>query len=107
MLDGVAVGSKGAHTVATWLLKIAQDALNGSMGASLALMGLLLVAILAIVGVVALVVTGIKALVNWYNRDAIASEKAAQRANELAEAYNSVKEAYDNLKNSIADYENA
>ena len=99
--------AKSTNTVATWLLNLAQSALNGTALSSLVIFGLLLAALLVVVGVVALLVVGIKALVNWWNQDAIAAEKAAEKAKELAEAYQNTKQAYEDLKSSIADYEEA
>lgn len=60
-----------------------------------------------IAAAIAALVLGIKALVDWWNADAIAAEKAKKTAQELTEAYNDTKQAYENLKQSIADYTDA
>ena len=103
---GVSIIMKNGETASNWILKLSQDALNGSFLASLAIFGLVLVALAAIALVIVGVVAGVKALINWWNQDAIAAERAATKANELAEAYKETKQAYDELKESIADYEN-
>ena len=69
--------------------------------------GLLVLAIGGLIVVIALVVTAIKGMINAYNADAIAAEKAAKSAADLAETYNKVKQAYEELKKSIEDYQNA
>ena len=69
--------------------------------------GLVMLAIAALVGVIWLISKGIEALNNAYNKDAIAAEKAAEKARELAEAYNETKQAYEDLKASITDYYDA
>ena len=63
--------------------------------------------ILAVVAAAALLVVGIKALINWYNKDAIAAEKSAKEAKELGEQYEQLSQKYDNLKKSLEDYHNA
>ena len=62
--------------------------------------GILLAAVAALALIIHLVDQAVKA----YNKDAIAAEKAAKRADELAEAYSRVKAEYESLKESIEDY---
>lgn len=61
---------------------------------------------LVAVGIVA-IVAGIKALIDAYNKDAIASEKAAEHAKDLAKAYGQAKESAQKLKDTISNYEQA
>lgn len=50
---------------------------------------------------------GIKALVDLYNKDSIAADKAKESATQLTEAYSSAKEELNTLDSSISSYEKA
>jgi len=63
--------------------------------------------IAAIIAVVALLVIGIKALTDWYNKDAIAAENANKALEQQKEIVNKTKQAYDDLKTTIEDYKNS
>ena len=63
--------------------------------------------IMAVIAAIALVVAGIDALIKWYNKDAIAAERAAEAAKKQKEALNETKQAYDELKSTIEDYKGA
>ena len=65
--------------------------------------GILLAVVAALALIIHLIDQGVKA----YNKDAIAAEKAAKHADELAEAYSRVKAEYESLKKSIEDYHSA
>ena len=108
------VGAKGAGTVvtglltaATWLQTFAMNALNISMSPVLAITLILVAAMASLVAVFLLVSNAIKLVTDWYNKDAIAAEKATKRAKELGEQYNKTKQAYDELKNSLENYQTA
>ncbi len=60
--------------------------------------------IAAVIAIVSLLVVGIKALVDAYNADAIAAEKAAEAARELTSVYEDTKTANEELKKSISEY---
>ena len=99
--------SEAGVTTATW----AQVAANIGLQASAWPILLITLAIIAAMAALALVVVGLvaafKAISNAYNADAIAAEKAAEHAKELAEQYNKTKQAYDELKSSLEDYQGA
>lgn len=48
-----------------------------------------------------------KGIYEDYNKDALAAQKAADTASELAEQYNSAKEAYTNLQQDFSSYQDA
>lgn len=62
---------------------------------------------LGIAAAVAALTIAIKALVNWYNKDKLAAEKAAKSAKELSEAYDKVKSAHEEMLQQISKYEEA
>lgn len=67
-------------------------------------LGIILVALTAII---AAVVISAKALYNWWNKDAIAAEKAAETAQDLKNHYNSTKQAYEEMISSMEEYQTA
>lgn len=94
------VGGFVANTAAAWGLNIALSPL---------LLGILAIvaAMLSFALVAVAVVAAVKAVVNWYNKDANAAKEAADQVNELTKAYNECKQAAEDLKNSISDYNDA
>lgn len=69
---------------------------------------LITIAVVAIVvAAIAALVIGIKALVNWWNKDKIAAEEANKSLNEQKKILNETKQAYDDLKSSIENYQSA
>lgn len=97
----------GASTKATWLQAVANKGLLASMPPLLAVTLLLAAAFAALVAIFAAVSAAAKLVSDWYNKDAIAAEKATEAASDLADAYKETKEAYDELKNSITAYQDA
>ena len=63
--------------------------------------------IAAVIAVIAGLVIAIDLLIKWYNKDAIAAERAAEAAKKQKEALNETKQAYDELKSTIEDYKGA
>ena len=57
--------------------------------------------------IVTAVVIVVKSLYEWWNKDAIAAEKAAKSAELLKERYNETKQAYENLISSMEEYQTA
>lgn len=57
--------------------------------------------------IVAGVVIIVKSLYEWWNKDAIAAEKAAKSAELLKERYNETKQAYEDLISSMEEYQTA
>ena len=99
--------SKGSGIMATIAQTAANWALNTSMSPLLAVCLALAAAILGIAAAAALVVVGIKALINWYNKDAIAAEKAAKAAKEAADEHKRIQEELDKLKSKFSVYDDA
>lgn len=67
--------------------------------------------IMAIIAVAAIAIVIIKkiydAISDWYHKDEIAAEKAAENAKLLKERYNETKEAYEDLVSSMEEYQSA
>lgn len=91
-LKGAAVSSTTAAT-GVEILHISMLKLLGVFGAVVAVIGLL----------IALTIH----LSNEYNKDAIAAEKAAKHAKELANAYDEAKQKAQELKDTISNYSEA
>lgn len=92
--------AEATKTGGTWLHKLAQDALNGSLLASLAIYGLLIVAIIAVVAVIWLVVEAYKAMQAQMPTAKLKEAQAATQA--AADAATEAAAAYDNLNDSLS-----
>ena len=84
----------------TFAVKLFGHAITATAGKIAFFMGTVALIAVVIIGLIA----SIKALINWYNKDARAAEKSAENAKKLAEAYNEAKTAAEELKNTINDY---
>jgi tetratricopeptide (TPR) repeat protein len=97
-------GLKTTNVVITWLQKIAQDALNGSLLATVGLFALIAVAVIAVVGIFML-------LTKKRESDAEKARKAhaeeLKQLEALTEAYNELKNTVDEVKEAISDYTTA
>lgn len=80
----------------TWLQKLAQDALNGSIGATLLLLGALVLAVMAVVGVLYLL---------FGQSQVDRAELLTEKVNELTTSFEEAKNAAEELKNTISDYD--
>lgn len=63
--------------------------------------------IAAVVVAIALIKAISQAISDWYHKDEIAAEKAAENAKLLKERYNETKEAYEDLVSSMEEYQTA
>ena len=94
--------NKNTNTIATWLNKIAQDALNGSIGATLTLLALFTVAIGVVVGLVFGAVAAWKA---WQASTVEGKLKAEQQAlTDLNKSLEEAKTRYNDLKAAVEEY---
>ena len=87
---------KGANTVATWLQKIAQDALNGSILATIAMFAIFAVAVAAIIGIIYL-------FTKAQEKEKTALEKATEAAKRQEEALKAVSEAAKEMKENLQE----
>lgn len=107
------VESKGkvGAAVATQLAKKADDALNGSLLATLILLAPLIVAIAALAAIVWAVVAACQAIIDnsieaKLERAKAATEAAAEAATEAAEAYENLNETLDSLEEQYSALKN-
>ena len=112
---------KGMSTAATWLKTVADKAEEGSIKAKiaaklaelavdvplLAITLALVAAVVALVAIYAILSTVIKSVVDWYNKDAIAAEKAAAAAKGLADTYEEAKNKYNEMIAAMENYKTA
>ena len=110
--SGVEAGAEGAEAGAAVADAVAHKGLAGAIWeavaariASMAAMLPYLAAMAAAVAAIALIVMAIKGLVDWYNRDAIAAEKAAESAKHLNDAAKEAQQAADDLHSTIDGYD--
>ena len=99
--------AKGTETNARWANVVAMIAEQTAMAPLLVFTLLLVAAMLALAAAVALVVVAAKAISNAYNADAIAAEKAAATARDLANAYQEIKTQYEDLVSAMEEYQSA
>ena len=112
---------KGMSTAATWLKSVADTAEAGTIKAKvaaklaelavdvplLAITLALVAAVVALVAIYAILSTVIKSVVDWYNKDAIAAEKAAAAAKGLADTYEEAKRKYEEMIAAMENYKTA
>ena len=96
-----------AETTGIWAKVAAYIAEQAAAAPVLVVTLLIVAALVALAAIVTVVVLAIQALCDWWNKDAIAAEKAAQAAKELKENYETVKQAYEDLMASIDKYKSA
>lgn len=113
--------TKGAESAAVWLKTAADTAETGGLWAKvlaylavqaaaapvLVVTLLIVAAIAALAAIITIVVKSIQGLINKYNEDAIAAERANQAAQELANAYNRVKQEYEDMISAMENYQSA
>lgn len=75
-----------------------------SFGAAL---GTVLVTMIAVTAAIVAVVAILKLAYDEYNKDAIAAEKAAETAQNLAAAYNEIKQEYESMIETMEQYQTA
>ena len=112
---------KGMSTAATWLKSYADKAevkgIKAKVAAKiselmtdiplLAITLALVAAVTALVGVYMVLSTVIKLVADWYNKDAIAAEKAAAAAKGLADTYEEAKTKYEEMIAAMENYKTA
>lgn len=101
------VAAKTADTGATWLLKLAQDALNGSIGATVAILLIVVATVAIVVAAIYGLVKIVQAATDAYNADAIAAEKANQALKEQKEQLENAKTAHEELLTILEEYNTA
>lgn len=92
--------AENTKTGATWLHKLAQDALNGSLGASILIYGMLVIVIVAVVAAIWTVVEAYKAMQAQMPTAKLKEAQAATQA--AADAATEAAAAYDNLNDSLS-----
>lgn len=97
----------GTEATAAMGAAAATGAFSASLWTLLWPLGLVVAAIGAVIGVCYLLVKGIEAIDNAYNKDSVAAEKAAETAQKLADAYSEVKTEYQEMISAMENYQSA
>ena len=95
----------GAETGGLWAKFAAWIAVHTAMTPVMAATAALILLIGGAVAAIALLVIGIKALVNWYNKDAIAAKQAAANAKAMADASKEAADRAQQLKEAFNKYD--
>lgn len=93
---------KGKNTVMTWLLKIANDALNGSLTENLALAGIIIGVILLVGAAIAGIIFLVQAATRGEKEHAATLEDLSTQAAEATAALDSISSSFDDLASKRA-----